>query len=210
MGGELRGGFALPGVSGVIMSDLRRRAAERREAAGGVLAELGIFERWAPHGRPCLVGSVALDLVEEPDIDVEVYCPVPRVAAGFEVVSGLAGLPGVRRVKFTNALDLPDAGLYFQVQYERAGLTWKVDMWVLGEQHPGPRGCDLVAPLRAALTDESRDRVLAVKEAAYARGAALGGIWVYRAVLEAGVCDYAQFRDWVADMPTGELTFWRP
>lgn len=168
------------------------------------------MERWSEYGEPQLVGSAALELIVEPDIDMEIYCPTPRVEDGFAVLSACAQLPGVRRARFNNALDLPDQGLYFQLQCEESAQTWKLDMWALPLDHPGPQAVDLVAPLRAALTDERREHILAIKEAAYKRGASVQGIWVYRAVVEAGVTDYASFQDWLATVATDELTHWRP
>lgn len=174
-----------------------------------IVRELDLVNRWKPYGEPYLAGSVALDLVVEPDIDLEIYSPVPGIDDGFAVLSSLAVLPGVRRVKFTNALDQDDQGLYFQVQYERADRSWKIDMWSLPADHPGPRARDLTDPLLSALTPTGRDRILAVKEAALQRDEPTQGIRVYQAVLEAGVTDYAEFQDWNSRAPEG-LNGWRP
>ncbi|MCP2341968.1 hypothetical protein [Actinomadura rupiterrae] len=191
------------------MSDLRTRAAARRATALEIVRDLELARRWSAVGDHRLVGSVALDLVVEPDIDMETYTAAPTVEAGWSVLSSLAVLPGVRRAKFTNALDQPDQGLYFQLQYELADVLWKIDMWLLPTDHPGPRGCDLVNPMLQALTPTTRDRILAIKEAAYAEAVPLQGIRVYQAVLDAGVATYPEFRTWSADIPDA-LTPWRP
>ncbi|MFE2375103.1 hypothetical protein [Streptomyces sp. NPDC059398] len=187
------------------------RARRRRATAHTILDRLGLFERWRPLGAPVLVGSVALDLVVEPDIDMEVYSTAPSVAEGFAVLAACAQLPGVRRVRFTNALDLPDRGLYWRLDYEFThDETWKIDMWWLPSDHPGPRAADLVAPVRAALDDSTRDAVLSIKEDAAARGEATQGVWVYRAVLDHGVRTYDEFRAWCARTPTDGLVSWQP
>ncbi|WP_405738598.1 hypothetical protein OG422_01110 [Streptomyces sp. NBC_01525] len=91
----------------------RDRARRRRTTALDILGTLGLLDRWRPLGRPVVVGSVALDLVVEPDIDLEIYSPMPSAARGFAALAPCAELPGVRRLRFTNALDLPDQGLYW-------------------------------------------------------------------------------------------------
>ncbi|MEV7191007.1 hypothetical protein AB0N81_04240 [Streptomyces sp. NPDC093510] len=187
------------------------RARDRRSTALRILDALRLTERWQPFGDPVLVGSVALDLVVEPDIDLEIYCDAPSVAQGFAALAPCAELPGVRGMRFANALDLDDQGLYWRLDYEApSGGTWQIDMWLLAHDHPGPRAADLVAPVRAALTDGTRDAVLAVKEGAAERGEPLPGVWVYQAVMDHGVRTYEEFVKWRAGTPTDGLTFWRP
>ncbi|MDA3626917.1 hypothetical protein [Saccharopolyspora oryzae] len=187
------------------------RARQRCATARTILDRLDLFERWRPFGSPVLVGSVALDLVVEPDIDVEIYSPSPSIAEGFAALTSCAQLPGVRKLRFTNALDLPDQGLYWRLDYEfTPEETWKIDMWWLPDDHPGPRAADLVAPVRAALDDSTRDAVLAIKEGAAARGEATQGVWVYQSVLDHGVRTYDEFRTWLAQTPTDSLTSWHP
>ncbi|OIV38053.1 hypothetical protein BIV57_07765 [Mangrovactinospora gilvigrisea] len=198
------------GDQGEEQAARRERAAEREAAARTVLERLGLLERWRPHGDPLLVGSVALGLVVEADIDLEIYSDAPSIAAGFAAVAPCAELPGVRRLRFTNTLDLDDPGLYWRLDVEHGGETWKVDMWSLARDYPGPRAAELVGPLREAFTAETRDAVLAVKEAAADRGEALPGVWVYRAVLEGGVRDWDGFAAWRRSVDTTALTDWRP
>ncbi|MFG2224998.1 hypothetical protein [Streptomyces sp. NPDC048644] len=189
----------------------RERARHRRTDALTILGTLGLLERWRPLGAPVLVGSVALDLVVEPDIDLEIYSEAPSVAQGFAALTPCAELPGVRRLRFTNALDLDDKGLYWRLDYEdHTDRTWQIDMWWLPHAHPGPRATDLVEPLRDALTDETRDAILAVKEGAAEQGDPLPGVWVYQAVLEHAVRTYPEYLAWRARTPTGGLTSWRP
>jgi hypothetical protein len=192
-----------------VTSELQRRASLRRQAALEILDDLGLADRWAAHGTVHVVGAVALDLVVEPDIDLEIYSAAPDIGAGFSVVSPLACFPGVRRVRFTNTLDTADPGLYFQLQYERGDLTWKIDIWNLADDYPGPRGSLLTGPLLSALTPETRDRILAIKEAARERDEPVAGIRVYQAVLDGGVTDHAGFLAWAASTPGG-LSHWSP
>jgi hypothetical protein len=68
------------------------------------------------------------------------------------------------KVRFSNELGPPHHGLYWQLRYRDpgspAGEVWKIDMWLLGHDCPGPVARDLVEPLRNALTREQRATIL--------------------------------------------------
>jgi hypothetical protein len=174
-----------------------------------ILQDLSLVSRWAAHGQVHLVGSVALDLVVEPDIDLEIYSAAPDIGKGFTVLAPLAAVPGIRRARFTNTLDTADPGLYFQLQYQRGDQIWKIDMWYLADDYPGPRGHELTGPLLSVLTPVARDSILAIKEAASERDEPVQGIRVYQAVVDEGITDYAGFRAWTASTPGG-LSRWFP
>ena len=142
-----------------------REAARQRQAAE-ILAALGVMERWATVGAPKLVGAAACGLMVASDIDIEIYSPSPSVEAGFGVVGELARQPGVWKVRFSNELDGPDQGLYWQLRYRaKHNDVWKIDMWLLAHDHPGPRSDDLVEAMKRALTTETRIAILTIKEA---------------------------------------------
>ena len=138
-----------------VDDDVLTRAEERRHSALSLVDELDLRERWAAVGRVELVGAVAHGLVVSRDIDFEVFTRgEPTVAAGFSVLAHLAEHPRVTKVQFTNALRTPDQGLYWQVRCVAAdGADWKVDLWTLAEEHPGPLATWIVEPMQQALTD---------------------------------------------------------
>ena len=69
----------------------------------------------------------------------------------------------------------------------------------------------LVEPMKQALTDETRETILALKEQAVLDPLLLcGSIHVYRAVLDDRVRSVEQFRNWLEHHQTGGLTAWRP
>ncbi len=160
-----------------------------------------------------LVGAVAYGLVVAPDIDMEIYCERPQVEDGFAVMSRLALYPAVWKVSFSNELEGPDRGLYWQLRYRNpeseAREVWKIDMWLLGKDHPGPRSADLVEPMREALTPETRAAILWIKEAMLGRER-VHGIDVYRAVLDGGVRTPEEFEEWFAAHGLLGPTTWRP
>lgn len=190
---------------------LLERAAARQRTAIAILGELALVERWRPFGEPVLCGAAAYELLVEPDIDLEINCLIPSIEAGFSILAACAQLPNVRNARFTNALDDPDAGLYWQLRYRADdGQKWKIDMWSLPLDHPGPRSQDLVAPLRAALDDASRSRILTLKEGLVATDVVYRSIDVYRAALDFGVATLEDFIVWNRLHGGSGLTNWRP
>src|SRR5262245_6552185 len=97
-------------------------------AARQVLDELDLLDRWRPFSEPILVGSAALDLVVRPDIDIEFLVGELSIRDGFAVMSALAELPKVRSVRYNDARDKPEQGLYWKVLYELTPAeTWTLD-----------------------------------------------------------------------------------
>lgn len=171
------------------MIDVLNQTEQRLRQAQEILAQLRLFERWQVFGTPVLVGAVAYGLAMAPDIDMEIYCDVPRIEDGFAVLRGCALHPNVRKARFGNYLDEADEGLYWRLIYRTdEGADWKIDMWSLRRDHPGPCAAHLVEPLREALTPETRRAILELK-ALMQTGAIprRPSIDIYRAVIDGGV-----------------------
>ncbi|MFZ5817743.1 MAG: hypothetical protein ACOY93_21025 [Bacillota bacterium] len=193
------------------MSERIRRAEVRFIQGMAVLEDLRLVERWKKVGTPFIVGAMGYGLPVAPDIDMEIFCRRPSVEAGFRVLSECVTHPRVRKARFANELDGPDQGLYFQLRYlDGLGEEWKLDMWLVANDHPGPLSRDLLTPMRRALTEESRDAILEIKEAILARGLKYRSIDVYRAVLEGGVRGLEAFQAWHERVKPSGLTDWRP
>lgn len=194
------------------MKDLIAQAADLRRTAEAILAELDLVRKWARFGRPVLVGALAYDLLVEPDIDMEIYCPELRIGDGFQVLSECALNPRVIKARFANELAGRDQALYWQLRYRcDDGTEWKIDMWSAPTDYLLPRAEHLVAPMRAALTAETRRAILALKTArALDAGLQCPSIDLYRAVLDDGVRTVEELRAWLTTHETGKLSDWRP
>ncbi|WP_159080356.1 hypothetical protein [Nocardia suismassiliense] len=192
--------------------DVLEQSRERVRQAHEILGRLRLFERWQEFGSPVLVGAVACELALAPDIDVEIYCDTPRIEDGFTVLRDCAMLDEVRKARFGNHLDDADEGLYWRLDYRAAdGTDWKIDMWALARDHPGPCAAQLVRPLRDALTPETRRTILELKSLMQ-RGAIprCPSIDIYRAVIDGGLRSGSDLSEWVAAHPRNDLTFWQP
>lgn len=193
------------------MSERIRRAEVRFVQAMAILEDLRLLDRWGQVGTPCIVGAMAYGLQVAPDIDLEIFCHRPTVQAGFGVLSAVAPHPRIGKVRFANELDGPDQGLYFQLRYRHeSGEEWKLDMWLVANDHPGPLSREMVTPMRRALTDETREAILAIKERVRAGRLDYPSIDIYQAVLEGGARSLEEFLAWHEGVKPMGLTTWRP
>ncbi|HLG78205.1 MAG TPA: hypothetical protein VKX46_17450 [Ktedonobacteraceae bacterium] len=194
------------------MIDVLDQTEQRLQKAQEILRQLQLFERWQVFGAPILVGAVAYGLAMAPDIDMEIYCDVPRIEDGFTVLRDCALHPNVRKARFGNYLNEADEGLYWRLIYRTdEGTDWKIDMWSLPRDHPGPCAAQLIEPLRQALTPETRRAILELK-ALMQNGSIprYPSIDIYRAVIDGGVRTSAQLEAWLELHPRNVLTFWKP
>jgi hypothetical protein len=190
-----------------------QRAARRRRQAGELESALDLIARWSNVGEVVPVGAVAFDLVVSHDIDYEVFTPeAPAVRAGFGVLADLAELPTVTATRFRNAANTPDQGLYWQVRCRHDdGDEWKIDIWTLARDHPGPCAAWIVEPMRRVLTDELRAAILRLKELrAAGQIPGIASIDIYRAAIDDGVRTADDLRAWIGQAHTSTLTHWRP
>ncbi|MEU9604905.1 hypothetical protein [Streptomyces sp. NPDC048057] len=180
-----------------------------RAEAEGVCRELGLDGLLAGVGAPMVVGSAALGVMVRRDLDLDVACErldAAAVAAVAAVGARLATHPQVRQVTFRNDCGAwnqePETypnGLYLGVECVSSGATWNLDVWFLDEPERQPSTAHLTT-LRPRLTDETRAAVVAIKRAWADRpeyGTTVKSFDVYRAVLDDGVRDPAQFETWV-------------
>jgi hypothetical protein len=195
-----------------MMMSVFLRAAERRKAAEGILADLQLVERWGRFGRPVIVGALAYDLIVDFDIDMEIYCPDLQIDHGFQVLRECAQNSHVTHAQFLNGLKTPDQALYWQIRYrDEENRDWKVDMWSAPEDYSLPRSEHFVEPMKKALTNETRKAILELKESrANDNTLACLSIDLYRAVLEDGVRCADDLRHWLQTHTTGQLTNWKP
>ena len=194
------------------MMDVLNQAGLRLRQAQEILAQLRLFERWQVFGTPVLVGAVAYELAMAPDIDMEIYCDVSRIDDGFTVLRDCALHPNVRKARFGNYLEEVDKGLYWRLIYRAdEGADWKIDMWSLPHDHPGPCAAHLVKPLREALTPETRRAILELKALMQAGSIPrYPSIDIYRAVIDGEVRTSTQLETWLKLYPRSFLTFWKP
>jgi len=189
-----------------------QQAAMNLQTAHQIMEELNLLDLWRVVGEPILVGAVAYNLVISPDIDLEIYCDQPEVMAGFSVIEKCVRNPNVIGARYSNHLNREDKGIYFQIKYKNHDDTvWKVDMWLMAYDHPGPCARDLVEPLLQVLDDETREAILLIKEEVRRKlSVNVASIHIYEAVIDYNVRNYEEFIVWHEKLQPQGLTLWKP
>jgi hypothetical protein len=116
------------------MIDVLDQTEQRLRKAQEILSHLQLFERWQVFGTPILVGAVAYGLAMAPDIDMEIYCDVPRIEDGFTVLRDCALHPNVRKARFGNYLSRPSIDIYRAVIDGGVWTSAQLEAWL--ELHP--------------------------------------------------------------------------
>ena len=193
------------------MNQILHRAEERTKRAFEVIEALDLIGRWSACGRPCLVGSVTFGLVVNRDIDLDIISKEPTIKQGFEVISEIAVLPGVLKIRYSNCLEKIDQGLHWQIRYrDQYGDVWTVDNWLLCENHPHVGLLEaLVERMQKALSTELRKVILQIKEATQAEPKARG-IDIYEAVIAHYVRSPEEFAVWMQENEQPEISDWLP
>jgi hypothetical protein len=193
------------------MNQILERAARRQARAEQIIADLDLVNRWAPYGRPIVVGSVSHRLVVEPDIDMEVYTEDPQVADGFRVAAALAENNHVIGVIFRNELLKPGgAWIYWEIHYrDDDGVVWTIELYHSRLTGPYAGWMEQFAhAMQKVLTDEHRVAILTIKEALCANGTMRDtkSFYIYRAVIADGVRTFDEYTAWMeANKPDGMM-----
>ncbi|MGH2558966.1 MAG: hypothetical protein ACRDJH_07870 [Thermomicrobiales bacterium] len=164
----------------IDLGELRQRAAALRREAFALLDGAGVLDILRDAlGRVEVVGSVALDLMTWPDIDLYSRLEPDESARLLTVLSTLharldAHGHALIRVSFHDQYRRPDhefpRGLYAGLRVLPLGgtPTWKVDLWGWNESSFAEKLRHHEA-LAAALARADRDLVLRIKDAAARR-----------------------------------------
>ncbi|WP_010275724.1 hypothetical protein [Paenibacillus senegalensis] len=188
-----------------------QKAEQKLIIADKIMNELDLLNLWSAVGEPMLVGAMAYNLILNPDIDMEIYCEKPEAAAGFKVLESCIKNPKVIEARYVNHLHGEDQGIYFQLKYkEEEDFIWKIDMWLLAYDHPGPCAKDLVELLNRALTNETREAILTIKEQTRENKDRTSSIRIYEAVVDYNIRTYEEFIKWHSKYKPKGLTNWKP
>lgn len=171
------------------------------------------MEIWQENGMEVHpVGSLAMDLMmTHRDIDLHIYSDPFRIEDSFKAAGQLAAVAGVQSMTYFNFLEAEDRCLEWHAHYTAPnGESWKMDMIHIRKDSVFAGFFERVAErVKAALTDDTRHAILAIKQA-LPEDEPVMGIRIYRAVLEGGVRDLDGFRQWQQAHPLEGIERWMP
>ncbi|MBN1917279.1 MAG: hypothetical protein JW889_05160 [Verrucomicrobia bacterium] len=196
------------------MNEILGRAEARQARAQEILDELDLINRWLPHGRPIVVGSVSTGLVVEPDIDMEVYADRPQIADGFRVMAAVAESERVVRIAFKNEFETRGAWLYWEIHYrDDDGVVWTIELYHSTPNAPYAGWMEQFAgAMQRVLTDEHRVAILSIKEVLCKQGTMRDtkSFYIYRAVIADGVRSFDEYTAWMAKHKPEGMMEWTP
>ncbi len=172
--------------------------------ADRMLAETGIGALLRQYGYHA-VGSYVMRTMTWRDLDFERAEDPPDWRRHWEFGMRLAELGLIWKFSCVDSyrdrrVAAPENGLYWGIQfdYPKSGPVWKMDFWTARQVE-----WDIGEPRRALwtnkLTDESRLRILEIKNAVWRRPeyrSTMLSVHIYEAVLERGIYDVEPFLDW--------------
>ena len=189
-----------PSVRPAELSRLVQLDESLRKEAGRVLSVSGLGEVLRAEGFEA-VGSYVMRTMTWRDLDFERVQDPPDWPRHWELGARLAKIDWVWKFLCTDAYRQPggiDPGLYWGLRLSdpAGGPIWKVDLWTA-------RAEEFAKADRARwislLTEETRVRILAIKEAVcelpeYRRE--MLSVHIYEAVLDGGVRGTEEFKRW--------------
>ncbi len=192
--------------------DLEALSARRAGEARRLLLSLDVEGAWRAVGAEThIVGSLRTGLMlEKRDIDLHVYTARPDMAESLAAMTPILSRDCVEKVLCRNLLETEEACIEWHVWLrDDDGALWQLDIIHIrkGSAFDGFTE-DFARRLSAALTDETRAAILALKS----RGAGedTGGIFYYMAVLRDGIRTYEDFCRWRRGVDAKEIVRWRP
>jgi hypothetical protein len=171
-------------------SSLRAEAIE-------IVQRLGLLDILTRFGEARLVGSVALDLVVKPDIDLHLLLDQePLLYATTEIAGSLISMEEVKEVRISDYRGKESLKLGLDCIPGRSS-SWSIDIWITSD--PSTTGFELTDKMEKALRPEQREVILDIKRSYYEKGQLRDGLssMIYAAVLEEGVSGLEEFQDYL-------------
>jgi len=164
-----------------------------KDEAEKILTELDLLTRLNQLGFAELVGSVALDLIVKPDLDIHLLIDAEDLIPTVHAVSDyLLDQPKVREVRITDWRS--EGGIKIGVDaYPAPSGNWSIDIWITNDRHT--TAFDFVQQMNAELTDEQRLTVMKIKQHFFQLGELKDGLSlkIYQAVVERGIRTVKEF-----------------
>lgn len=175
-------------------SELLKFSESQKEIANKIIADTSLVPLLSKYGRYSIIGSLSLDLMYGPDIDIVVETDDPRdssVNAMKELIEGRQ----FQKYQYGDFVKFPRVnrlmGFIVVLISEVGGVKWETEIWFM-EKYPQEK-TDRDLRFKESLTPEKRLTILKFKQARERRGDdkhRVSSTDIYQAVLDDGVTDY--------------------
>jgi hypothetical protein len=167
-----------------------------RQEALQIIEETNLIEFLNTIGRAQLVGSVALDLIVKPDIDLYLLIDHPNLMeASSKVTAFLLDHPKIKEVRVTDWRE--EGGIKLGVDhYPGEQDIWSLDIWITDREET--TGLAALLEFSQLLKPAHRESILEIKTHYHRQGLLRDGIslQIYTAVIKHGVETVREFETW--------------
>ena len=197
------------------LSEIIQISTQFHDKAKKILKESKFIETLEGNGlRVNLIGSLRMGLmVNHRDIDLHIYSKNITIESSFQVISKLAANPNVIETLCINGLNTDEHCVEWHLKYkEDENKIWQFDIIHIeeGSQYDGyfermaDRICEIITPLQ-------RDRILQMKFlSSFENDIQIHGAEIYEAVIDKGIEDFEELKDWVQEKRMKDPYFWTP
>jgi len=196
------------------MSEVLQKAAVNQDRAWKIIENTRIIEIWESIGAEInLVGSLKTGLLADHlDIDFHIYTDSCSISESFKAISLLAENNRINKIEYINLLNEDDMCLEWHALYEdEQNDIWQIDMIHIAKASPYAGVFEEVAErIINALTPESKEIILTIKNTACRLNRKVPGINVCRAVIEGKVKTYSEFLAYESQNKTEGIILWKP
>lgn len=195
------------------MEDIFALAQHNQQCAREVLQSTQIMELWQSIGAQVnLIGSLKMGLLmKHLDIDMHLYTPTVNIEDDFKVMSRLACTPNLQSIMYHNLLDTEEACLEWHAHYkDNDNRIWQLDMIHIVKDSKYDGYFEEVANrIMSIITPEQKKTILRIKYDT-PENESIRGIEYYKAVIESGIDNYADFHQWRKVQPAESIIEWMP
>jgi len=164
-----------------------------KKVAEKIINDLGILKILEPFGDARVVGSIALDVIVKPDIDIHVVVDGDVFETINTVYKYFINNKDIREVKIKDFRD--KGGMLVGVDsYVVDNVVWSIDIWITNDIKT--TGFADIEKLQKDMTQEHGEIIVKIKEEYCAnRGGTSGGISpkIYKSVVYGGVRNVEEF-----------------
>jgi hypothetical protein len=174
-----------------------------RDEALEIIEEYDLFEILGRYGDARLVGSVALDLVVKPDIDIHLYIDKSDVVQTAEAVKdALIANQICTEIRVSEYLEKNSLKLGIDSLPGRS-TDWSIDIWVTSDFNT--TGFEETERINRLLNDKTREKILELKQYYFKKGQLRDGLslLIYKSVLEMGVSGLDEFLKYLDEIQPG-------
>ena len=176
--------------------ELLNYSENQKKIANTILAESDLISLLSKFGKCSIIGSLFLDLVYGPDIDIVVETNVPR-SASVSAINELIDKRQFQKYQYGDFVKFPrnerPSGFIIVLILEVDGVKWETEIWFM-EKYPQEK-TDRDLSFKESLTPESKLTILKLKQAREKQGDDKNRVFspdIYRSVLMDGITDYSE------------------